>query len=1265
MVKKRSRRNLLIFFLILFLGLSGLFLTKTDTGFTLLYRILSKQINKNSNYSLSVKELSRSMKAQISAGRLIVANDDSSLVFSVDTLNIHFKGIFELIGKRRLDSLTFIDPHLYIRSPENGEKNKSIGKAIQFPRFLIGRIDFERLSLSIETADTLYSQEIKKASFAYSGQKDAARIFIRDLEVFLPEQNLHISNTRSEISVKNDIAKLRNLSFSVNEAFIEASGKLRYFEAPRFEMDLRVNNISPAKYLNQEMIRENDLLNLHLELMGNFKDFSLTTDMNGTLNGEKIVYANLNLEYKNNFIHLLGASFKSKGTDLSLYGSYNLLDRYVSGSLTAHQLKPSDWFSEAPEFALNGRMRVNGYIDKNLMLNYDWHFGDIYGLPSLGFYGNARIDSMQTILLDSSNVLSLPGGSLKVRGEISDMRMLNVDVYGSMDYFGGLEIPGISSFDSKNLILTLKLLGSVKDPDLQMNLNLDDLYYDKLHLRNLNLSLFGNRILSHPDGALLMSFDHAEFDSLQLGSVETYIRIDNETVVLDYLDLNYDNYDLSMSGSIRNFSDFSLSRMQGSYMNQSVYLLDTVSFSMRDDGFSLSRFDILYRDALLYGSLDVAGDSIWGSLNIAGAQLETLPFISAMGDSLSGVLDFNLDIESYLGDPKMQAQLLLKHAHYQGITAERIRTNLHYEKQRININNFIVDFTQSRSLRLSAAFPTDINFKRINPFKVLTDEAIEAEFGLKNIRLSVLAPILSPDLSLSGELNMRGNLSGSLNDPAIEGEILLAKPGMEKIEADTLKAKMYYKDSYIYFHDASLIANNGRYNGNAYLYTDLRWQPKGPRFSPDSSLYAYLEGSDDELLYLTPFIEDIERFDGDFYTELEIKGSLNKSDKNGRISVKNGRLVLSFLSNKIENLEGDIRLENNIADVDLRGKLPSVSYTLVSVLGLDRGKTESAHNFNVSGSMNMQNLIKPEFDLLVQGDQISVVTLDENFNLNIGNVDLRVKGRDTLRVSGDVTVREGLVEMNFNQPGNMVETGGESRLYSEYNINAVIDKIYFRNQLIDATLYGELLLLKYAADDGVRLSGQLNISQGIFNYWLSVFDLEEGSIVFDQFQGNHELNFTASKQIGGGNRIIASINGPLNNPEIDFIDEDNKLSKAEIIRELTIGELSRGTNTAARTTTALMVLAERPLEQQAQKLGGGVGGLDRIDIKGGEGTYIDSTTALIVGGRIGRNFYLTYEGSQSDPMNIEIEYRINNRISIVGKADEESVSGAFRLRVQY
>ena len=246
-----------------------------------------------------------------------------------------------------------------------------------------------------------------------------------------------------------------------------------------------------------------------------------------------------------------------------------------------------------------------------------------------------------------------------------------------------------------------------------------------------------------------------------------------------------------------------------------------------------------------------------------------------------------------------------------------------------------------------------------------------------------------------------------------------------------------------------------------------------------------------------------------------------------------------------------------------------------------------------------------------------------------------------------------------------------------YSINARIDKVYFRNQFLDATLNGDMILQKFPSENRTRMGGELDVTDGLFNYWASVFVMDEGSLILDQFENNHELNFTARKSLRDGNEIIASISGELNDPQITFSDENNELSQSQIVRELTVGEIANVLDNAGITSdnsdqdpiitasNALLALAEVPLEQQARKLAG-VGGLDRIDIiAGSNGTYIDKETALVVGGRIGRNFYLTYEGAQDDLFNMEFEYRLNNKVSIVGSADDEKVAGAVRLRLQY
>ena len=201
--------------------------------------------------------------------------------------------------------------------------------------------------------------------------------------------------------------------------------------------------------------------------------------------------------------------------------------------------------------------------------------------------------------------------------------------------------------------------------------------------------------------------------------------------------------------------------------------------------------------------------------------------------------------------------------------------------------------------------------------------------------------------------------------------------------------------------------------------------------------------------------------------------------------------------------------------VDLKGKLPSVSYTLAGVLGLEKTNVKSKSNFNITGNMNMRYLIRPQFNLRLTGNQMSIVTINENVNLTTGGVDLAITGRDTLNVTGDVTIQEGVIEFGFNRtaPERGTPPGNDKGMKTAYSLNAISDKLYFRNQLLDATLNGEMVLQKFASENRTRMGGELFVTEGFFNYWASVFVLQEGSLILDQFENNHELNFIATKTI--------------------------------------------------------------------------------------------------------------------------------------------------------
>ncbi|MDZ7821184.1 MAG: hypothetical protein U5N26_04885 [Candidatus Marinimicrobia bacterium] len=575
--KKAHRRHLPVFFIILFIGLSGLFITKTEFGFNVAYKVLKNYLKRDLGYTLSISDLDKRLDTRLRADKLEFTNDDSSLVFSIDTTNIHYSGIFELLGKRRVDSLRLQKPEIYIRSKGRSDKAPEI-TGLNFPGISIGHIILNNAKVEIETPDTLFSQTVDHAEFSYSGAGARARFDIHDMRMENKALDLRLHTMSSEVTVNNNIAKLRNLCFRLNEAEFNSSGKIRFTDSLRFQFLFSIRDIRPARYYEHRLIDPGDKLSVKLELMGSLKAFYAALNISGSINRKTIRQANVNIEYKDDYLHILEASFKNEDTDISMYGSYGIKDKYLTSTFTSYELHPSAWFPDLPEFAFQGRMRASGYMNKRMSANYNFQCLDLYGIDESRIEGNVFVDEMRDIILDSTNYIYLPDGVLKARGKITGLDSADLDIYGDIADLGPLGPEAGKDLKMKNILLTLRVLGELKDPDVQLNLNVDTFAYDRYSVNDLNLSLYGSGIFSEPGGAVLLSFDDATVDSFLIGNVQTYVRMDGDTVNVDYFDISHENYSLSLSGSARDFTTFTLNSMQGRYMNEDVYLLDSVSF---------------------------------------------------------------------------------------------------------------------------------------------------------------------------------------------------------------------------------------------------------------------------------------------------------------------------------------------------------------------------------------------------------------------------------------------------------------------------------------------------------------------------------------------------------------------------------------------------------------------------------------------------------------------------------------------------------------
>ena len=154
-------------------------------------------------------------------------------------------------------------------------------------------------------------------------------------------------------------------------------------------------------------------------------------------------------------------------------------------------------------------------------------------------------------------------------------------------------------------------------------------------------------------------------------------------------------------------------------------------------------------------------------MNVAGAELNFLPLISTMIDSVDGILDLNIAISGKLGSPVIDAGLLLKRAHAFGLDARRIRSQLHYENKMVVANDIRFDIDEDTQIALKGKLPLKINFNSKKPVEILQEDSLYVDLDMSNVSLSKLLPFILP-FPISGNADASGRITGTINDPIMD-----------------------------------------------------------------------------------------------------------------------------------------------------------------------------------------------------------------------------------------------------------------------------------------------------------------------------------------------------------------------------------------------------------------------------------------------------------------------------------------------------------------
>ncbi|MCK4655940.1 MAG: translocation/assembly module TamB domain-containing protein, partial [candidate division Zixibacteria bacterium] len=198
-------------------------------------------------------------------------------------------------------------------------------------------------------------------------------------------------------------------------------------------------------------------------------------------------------------------------------------------------------------------------------------------------------------------------------------------------------------------------------------------------------------------------------------------------------------------------------------------------------------------------------------------------------------------------------------------------------------------------------------------------------------------------------------------------------------------------------------------------------------------------------------------------------------------------------------------------------------------------------SFDVSGSLDLSDLTKPDYDLTVIGSNLPVKYDLGDIECLIEDVDLTVTGSDPPVATGDVDITQFLYQEPFFEDieSDALEAADTVEAF-DYNIHISIPRnMWIKNEDTDVELKGDLIVLKEGKLE--NFLGTLEIVRGKF-YLTSfnrTFDFEPGGIIrFDNIEKFNPLledirMWTTIRDSSGTREISLQISDSLENPSID------------------------------------------------------------------------------------------------------------------------------------
>ncbi len=596
------------------------------------------------------------------------------------------------------------------------------------------------------------------------------------------------------------------------------------------------------------------------------------------------------------------------------------------------------------------------------------------------------------------------------------------------------------------------------------------------------------------------------------------------------------------------------------------------------------------------------------------------------------------------------------------------KVNIEKEIQPLVIENFDLTYKgvkfENQEPILVDLRELDIEFKQA---KIMTPKGLitiagtvsyEEEMNLKvqveNILAETWADIFLAPGKFKGIFSATAILRGSFQSPRIELSGSIDSVKYMTVNLGKMDLNVAYAHQNLQINHISLYNSEARYSWTGYTPLDLSFYKTKERLL-DQPQRIIFQGEGNGFSLIHPFIPDIEYLTGDFSSNIQIEGTPIHPELNGLLKLEKGVLKATELQNPLTNVKAVIRMVNQ--DI----------YFDEAVGFIEKGK------ITARGSMKVKDIETFEYDLALQGKNLPF-SYEEIDLTGVADLSLTVTGETPPLVAGQIIIQQANYQEPFGSSSgsgyyiSQVPANAEELWNWDFSVLA-LNNLWVNNTDMRAEFGGEVLVTRQEGE--LRLLGSLQVLRGKYFLPGTIFDIEEGELIFDNIEKiDPKLHFLVSTDIvGKGSSVLAKgednkvkllIAGTLSAPEVNPAP-GSPYTKDDILEVLTLNRRFSTVDTAGvggvfqeKVISGLGGAGSQLLGQWAYR----TIGVETFEVRPAWGEKFDLLgTEVTVGKYFFRRLYGKYTGILSSPEIYEVglEYRLNKNLYLEGNKDKQNL----------